>query len=294
MLFIPTRFAVHPGFLACGVLSGLFVSIADLHAEPGPTVRFSGPVVSATGTLPTLAAFADCDGVARIPGVVKDGRYQLDLPPETSCTVIVGERDWESQPQPVFDAACALALPILVYPREVPEPALAKELIEMGEQDQALRHARTASQDSPAARQAAAEDAARRLRLEAIIAAKGWPTMSMVGFEAANAAWLVAQHAPPEELARTKSWLTLMKDAAARHEIFPANLATSIDRVLVYENKPQIYGTQFRPRINGWAEPFPIEDMVHLDQRRRAMGLPPFAELLGLMNPGATRQAAQP
>lgn len=294
MLVKSSRYAVTPGVLACGVFIGLFVWSNGLHAEPASQIHFSGPVVSATGTMPTLAAFADCEGHPRIPGVIKDGKYQLDLPPETGCTVIVGERDWESQPQPVFDAARSLALPILVYPREVPEPALAKELIDMGAQDQAVRHAKIGSQDSPAARQAAAEDAARRLRLEAIIAAKGWPTMSMVGFEAANAAWLIAQHAPPEELARTKAWLALMKAAAAKHEIFPVNLATSIDRVLVYENKPQIYGTQFRPRTNGTTEPFPIGDMAHLDERRQAMGLPPFAEHLKLMNRSATGPAAQP
>jgi hypothetical protein len=216
--------------------------------------------------------------------VVQDGRYRVDLPAGAECTVVVGERDWDSQPQPVFDAARALALPVLVYPRAVPEPALASELIEMGVQDQALRHAWDGKPDSPLARRGFAEDAARQRRLEEIITAKGWPAISMVGFEAANAAWLVAQHSPPEQLPRSKSWLALMEAAAARHEIFLPNLAASIDRVLVYDKQAQRYGTQFQTGADGIATAYPIEDMARLDQRRRMMGLPPFAENLRLMN----------
>jgi hypothetical protein len=94
----------------------------------------------------------------------------------------------------------------------------------------------------------------------------------MVGWEAANAAWLIAQHAPPERLA---SWLVLMREAAARHEIALYNLATSIDRVLVYSNKNQLYGTQYRDiGAQGLSKPYPSEDMQHLDQRRLRMGLP--------------------
>lgn len=289
---MPIELEPRPGLLACVALAALCAPIAGLHAEPAAIVHFSGPVFSASGQpLPALATFADCTGRARIPGLVKDGSYQLDLPAGASCTVIVGERDWESQPQPVFDAARALALPVLVYPREVPEPALARELIAMGEQDLALRHATAANPDSPSDRRGLVEDAARLRRLEDIIGAKGWPTISMVGFEAANAAWLIAQHTPRDQLSRAKFRLALMQAAAARHEIFPANLAASIDRVLVYEDQPQRYGTQFRTGAAGMAQPYPIADMAHLDQRRRAMGLPPFAENLRLMNQGATTPA---
>src|SRR5205823_12929503 len=141
---------IHRSVLACGFLVAQLASIAGLHAEPVGTVHFSGLVLSSTQQiLSTLSVFADCEDQARIFGVVNDGRYQVDLPTGTKCTVIVGERDWESQPQPVFDAAHALPLPILVYPRDVPEPALARELIEMGEQDVALRHSWDGKSDSP-------------------------------------------------------------------------------------------------------------------------------------------------
>lgn len=264
-------------FLTCGAFAALFAAIAQPHAAPGATVHFSGPVfMTNQPTLPALSAFADCEGRERIFGRVRDGRYAVALPAHGRCTVHVGERDWESQPQPVFDASSAPPLPVLVYARDVPEPALAGELLEMGEQDQAFRRSWDGNPDSPLAREGLAQDEVRRQRLAEIIAAKGWPTISMVGFEAANAAWLVAQHTPPEQLARARSWLALMQDAAARHEISPANLATSIDRVLVYENKAQRYGTQFRSGPGGRTEPYPIDDITDLDQRRAAVGLPPL------------------
>lgn len=43
------------------------------------------------------------------------------------------------------------------------------------------------------------------------------------------------------------------------------------------EDKPQIYGTQFRNEGSGW-EPFPIEDPEHVDERRTSVGLDTFAE----------------
>ena len=43
------------------------------------------------------------------------------------------------------------------------------------------------------------------------------------------------------------------------------------------EGKPQIYGTQFR-ESNGELVPEPIDDEVHVDERRARVGLPPLAE----------------
>lgn len=290
----PTHAATGRGLLACSLAAMSLASSADLHAAPSVSIPFSGPVIMANARgLPALAAFADCDGQPRIFGEVRDGRYRVDLPAGGRCTVLVGERDWASQPQPVSDASKAVALAVLVYPRAVPEPALARELIEMGEQDQAFRQAWDGKPDTDFARQGLAQDEARRQKLAKIIAAKGWPAISMVGHEAANAAWLVAQHTPPEQLARARSWLALMEAADSRHEIARANLATSIDRVLVYENKAQRYGTQFTTGADGQKQPHPIDAMEGLDERRAAMGLPPFSEQLGLMRQRAGGPAAR-
>jgi hypothetical protein len=41
--------------------------------------------------------------------------------------------------------------------------------------------------------------------------------------------------------------------------------------------RPQLYGTQFT-MMDGQVAPQPIEDPGHLDERRAAVGLEPFAE----------------
>lgn len=257
-------------------------------------VHFSGKIVSAANARPQkLAVFADCqDGRARIQGSTDGGAYRIDLPPGITCVMMLGEQTWDSDPQVVFDARTALPLPMRVYPRQVPEPALARELFEMGEQDSAMRHAVAAAPgDATLQQRLARDDGARSRRLAQIIADKGWPTHSMVGAPAARGAWLVAQHAPAQDL---KRWLALMQDAARRHEMNLPNLATSVDRVLVNDGKPQRYGTQFHARADGTIVLRPIEDAAHVDARRYGMGLSSLAQNLAVMAPAPQREAARP
>ncbi|MEW7849216.1 DUF6624 domain-containing protein [Massilia aurea] len=241
-------------------------------AETTDPIVFVGQLHSSAATFPDkLAVFADCVDRPRLFGKVEHQRYRIALPTGTRCTVFVGERDWEALPLVVEDVATSVALALLVYPRQVPAPVLARELLELGRADQALRGEHARPNEPAALERLRIGDEARQQRLAAIVAAHGWPTLSMVGWEAANAAWLIAQHAP---LARLKPWLGLMQDAATRHEIAPYNLATSIDRVLVYEGRKQVYGTQHRPSEEGLGEPYPSEDMDRLGQRRVRAGLP--------------------
>lgn len=111
-------------------------------------------------------------------------------------------------------------------------------------------------------------------RVEAIIAANGWPGRSLVGQKASAGAWTVIQHA---DLETQKKYLPLMTKAADAGEASWALLATTIDRIEVREGKPQTYGTQFR-QVNGELVPEPIEDEAHVDDRRKKVGLGPLAE----------------
>lgn len=228
--------------------------------------------MSATRRLPEkLAVFADCAELARIHGVISNDRYELALPQGVQCSVIVGEQDWEADVQDVFDVRTAVPLTMLVYPSAVREPEIAEELIDMGRQDNALRHAWAEhASDAAFIKRAEAEDRARQLRLRQIITTRGWPTFSKVGAQAANAAWLVAQHARPAQL---KHWLVFMRAAAARHEIKLANVATTIDRVRVNEQRKQVYGTQYKRGNDGAIMLYPIEDPANLDARRYNMGM---------------------
>lgn len=54
-------------------------------------------------------------------------------------------------------------------------------------------------------------------------------------------------------------------------------LAYLEDRVRVNTGRPQLYGTQFYGDQNGFG-PQPIEGREHLDERRAAVGLQPFAD----------------
>jgi hypothetical protein len=73
--------------------------------------------------------------------------------------------------------------------------------------------------------------------------------------------------------------LALLEAAVAAGDASPRNAAYLTDRVRVNRDRPQVYGTQFRPR-DGVAEPCPIEDPEHVDERRATAGLEPFAENL--------------
>lgn len=55
-------------------------------------------------------------------------------------------------------------------------------------------------------------------------------------------------------------------------------LALLTDRILIQEDQPQIYSTQSIGGREGEAEPWPIANPETVDERRRAVGLPPLAE----------------
>lgn len=116
--------------------------------------------------------------------------------------------------------------------------------------------------------------------LKRIIARYGWPTISMVGAEASNDAWLIAQHAD-HDIAFQKECLALLKDVSTG-DIVPNNIAYLEDRVLVAEHKPQLYGTQFQG-MGSDLKPQLIEDEAHVDERRKQVGLGTLEEYTKLM-----------
>jgi hypothetical protein len=251
-----------------------------LALAPALAVELAGNIRSSTGTLPPkIRVLAQGQNLgSAIVGKVEGGRYRIELPDTGRFHVLVRAEGWDAPPKLIWDPKTAGGLDLLIYPEAVPEPALAAELIEMGRQDQAIRRGHNPDKPDPAyVKRMQQEDRAREQRLGAIIDAKGWPLISMVGYEAAGSAWTVAQHASPAFLKRC---LPLMQAAGEKLEINPQHLALSIDRVRVEAGKPQVYGSQLHVGKGGKMEPDRIEDRERVDERRAAMGMEPLAGYL--------------
>jgi hypothetical protein len=122
------------------------------------------------------------------------------------------------------------------------------------------------------------------LRLQAIIGQIGWPTEVLVGEQAAKAAWLIAQHAISQPEFQ-RSCLELLAEAALEHVVPLWQPAMLEDRIRIFEDRPQIYGTQLKPDAHGNLQPHAIEDPEGVDERRRAVGLEPLAEILARAKP---------
>ena len=147
---------------------------------------------------------------------------------------------------------------------------LADELMQMVQIDQDMRN--KAIDDESAWDWSVDEENTKRLK--DMVEAMGWPSITMVGEGASQAAWLLVQHAPSLDF--MKHCLELMK-ALPKNEVNPANIAYLEDRVLMMDGKPQIYGTQFQG-IGKDLKVYRIEDPEHVNERRASVGLGTFEE----------------
>ena len=124
-------------------------------------------------------------------------------------------------------------------------------------------------------------DAKNLARLREIISEHGWPGQSLVGRDGATAAFLILQHADHEAQVE---YLPLVEAAVEAGEFERRQFALLQDRVLVGEDKPQIYGTQlYWDDETGKLELFPIEDEENVDSRREEIGMMPLAEYVELV-----------
>ena len=158
----------------------------------------------------------------------------------------------------------------LVRQKEMPPESVSQELLEMAAIDQEMRIKSMNGEpwDSSV-------DDSNTKSLKDIISKYGWPTISSVGVEASQAAWLIAQHAD-HDIDFQAQCLEMMRQLEPQ-DVSPTNRAYLEDRVRVNQGKAQIYGTQFNGNVDK-LEPQPIEDEEHLDERRASVGLGPFKE----------------
>ena len=162
---------------------------------------------------------------------------------------------------------------------------LRDELVALRESDQSGRiliqeAIRQHGHDSPEVRalweEQSPADARNLARLREIISEHGWPGPSLVGRDGATAAFLILQHADHETQVE---YLPLVKAAVDVGDFEPRQFALLQDRVLVGEDKPQVYGTQlYWDDATGRWELFPMDDEANVDARREEIGMMPLAD----------------
>ncbi|MFX1724877.1 DUF6624 domain-containing protein [Stenotrophomonas sp. AS1] len=147
---------------------------------------------------------------------------------------------------------------------------VAQQLIALGEEDQRDR----AKAMTPGFDDARLAEADRRREVAWLEITSGRLLgLSEVGEAAVSAQFLLLQHSGDRTLQADMA--RQMQELVDQGDFPKDAFATFIDRQLVYEGKPQRFGTQ----ANESFELYPIEDEGNVDKRRESMGLPPIAQL---------------
>jgi hypothetical protein len=109
-------------------------------------------------------------------------------------------------------------------------------------------------------------------KLSDIIDTIGYPTIEKVGKEANEASWLIIQHSigQPEFMRKCAE---LLESVVRENKAYLKSLAYLTDRIAVFEEKPQLYGTQFDWDENGNLSPNPFDDLNKVNERRKSIGL---------------------
>jgi len=112
----------------------------------------------------------------------------------------------------------------------------------------------------------------------------GWLGADVVGAKGNLTFFLIIQHS---NLQIQKKYLPIMERAVEKGLASSANLALLEDRILVEEDKKQIYGSQVTTDLKtGKPEFSPIEDEKKVNERRLSVGLQPiadYAKLFGII-----------
>lgn len=170
------------------------------------------------------------------------------------------------------------------YPGPVPpdlpprDPILRADLLQMAEADQRAR-ARIhpgADLSESAVHDVYTVDPNNLAQLKLIIALSGFPTTEVVGRDGVGALWLLVQHADADPEFQVRA-LEQLQPLAAQGELGRDSIAMLTDRVRLARGEPQIYGTQFLIDKGVFAMRL-TEDVDHVEERRRSVGLPPLSD----------------
>jgi len=106
----------------------------------------------------------------------------------------------------------------------------------------------------------------------------GWPAPQGLSTKAADAPWLILQHA---NLVAQLKYQGLVEKAVREGHVAPQKYALLVDRIRVRQGRPQLYGSQLVTDASGVKATLSnIEDEANLDSRRLAIGLKPICEYI--------------
>lgn len=168
------------------------------------------------------------------------------------------------------------------------DEALRRDLLARLKADQAVRFDLIHKQqegrppDSLDVERLVAVDTANTAWLKRIIASRGWPGRAVVGADAANAAFILVQHADRDTAFQARV-LPLIERAYAVGDAEGEQVALLTDRLAVARGLPQVYGSQ-ADVTSGHVVLKPITDSARVDARRARVGLPPLAAYVRLLD----------
>lgn len=117
-----------------------------------------------------------------------------------------------------------------------------------------------------------------------IIKKYGFPGYILAGEDASKGFWAIVQHCD-QDVAFQQKALLLMAAQVKKRNASGEDYALLQDRVLINQGHKQLYGTQVRLDLKTHhAKPLPIQDSLHVDARRRSVGLSPLQDYLKLFD----------
>lgn len=232
-----------------------------------------------------------------VAAITTDGGGQFEFtgiaPGEYVLIVFAGDLQKVSVPIQLVPSGNAIKpMRLLLHLREKEDPRksyvtpvtnlrLRKELLTLVEQDQKIRNDMIRSgvdhPDKTIMARMHALDSQNAARMRSIIKKVGWPGADLVGRDGTEAAFTLVQHASHS---LQKELLPLVKKKFKAGILPGPNYALFLDRVLVEDGKPQVYGLKAKPFAEWNGEPllYPIADEANVDKRRTEVGLSSLAE----------------
>lgn len=117
-------------------------------------------------------------------------------------------------------------------------------------------------------------DSLNLIKVKMILDQYGWLGPDVIGQQGNTTLFLVIQHS---DLATQEKYLPMMKEAVRNGKAEGSQLALLVDRVEMYNKRPQIYGSQINSE-NGKYIVYKIIDEANVNKRRAEVGLEPLEE----------------